>query len=260
MIITTKKQITEILDLLKPHKNLFLVGCGSCSTVCLTGGEDQVKEMADILTGAEPYKYEVEVEEEYVDHKGRTKTKKKLELREKKVEDSHDIVGTIVLDEPCDQRLDRMELPKADGLDKADAVLVMSSGVCMQTVYDALSRAAPRDKIPKLPKVFVSNDTHFIGQTERIGVFHELCRGCGDCMLNETGGICPVVRCGKSLMNGPCGGMIDGKCEVKDYTMDCGWALLYERLKLIEKLEKYEDINEPKDYALAYATRDVNNR
>nr|MDO8119077.1 methylenetetrahydrofolate reductase C-terminal domain-containing protein [Candidatus Sigynarchaeota archaeon] len=260
MIITTKKQITQILDLLKPHEKIFLIGCGSCSTVCLTGGENQVKEMAEVLQGKAPYKYEVEVEKEYVDEKGKTKKKKELELREDKVKENHVIVGSIILDEPCDQRLGNSELIKAEGLDKADAVLVMSCGVGMQTVYDFLVKSAEKGKIPRLPKVFVSNDTHFMGQTERIGVFHEMCRGCGDCMLNETAGICPVVRCGKSLMNGPCGGMINGKCEVKDYTLDCGWALLYQRLKLVEKLEKYVDVNDPKDFALMYATRDVSNR
>lgn len=260
MIVTTKKAMRTILDLLKPHEKLFLIGCGSCSTVCLTGGENQVKEMADVLSGKSSYKFEVEVEKEYVDEKGKTKTKKELELREAKCEDKHVITGSIILDEPCDIRLDNKELPGADGLADADAVLVMSCGVGMQTVYETLIKATEKGKLARLPRVYISNDTQFIGQTERIGVFHEMCRGCGDCMLNETGGICPVVRCGKSLMNGPCGGMIKGKCEVKDYTLDCGWAQLYERLRLIQKLERYVDVNEPRDFAAFYATRDVSNR
>ncbi len=260
MIVTTKKAIAEILGLLKPFEKVYLIGCGSCSTVCLTGGENQVKEMAKVLTGESAYKFEVEVEKEYVDEKGKTKKKKELETREAKCEDKHVITGSIILDEPCDKRLDNKELPTAPGLAEADAILVMSCGVGMQTVYETLINARERGKIPRLPRIFVSNDTHFIGQTERIGVFHEMCRGCGNCMLNDTGGICPVVLCGKSLMNGPCGGMIDGKCEVKDYTMPCGWALLYERLKLLDRLNKYTEVNEPRDAALWYTTRDVNNR
>lgn len=260
MIITTKKPITEIIELVKPHEKIFLAGCGSCSTVCLTGGEPQVSEMAEILEGKKPYSYEEAVTEEYVDKKGRNKTRTVMVTKEATIQDKHVVVGSIVLDEPCDIRLDRKELPKAEGLADADAVLVMSCGVGMQTVYETLLRAKQRDKIPRMPYVFVSNDTHFIGQTERIGIFNELCRGCGDCMLNETGGICPVTRCGKGLMNGPCGGMIDGKCEVKDYTMDCGWALVYERLKLLDDLRGYEKIREPRDYARYYTTKRVENR
>ncbi|MBD3187697.1 5,10-methylenetetrahydrofolate reductase [Candidatus Bathyarchaeota archaeon] len=260
MIITTKKPITEIIELVKDSEKLFIAGCGSCSTVCLTGGENQVSEMAEILEGKKPYSFQEPVEEEYVDKKGRTKTKTIMVDREETVKEPHVITGTIVLEEPCDRRLDTKELPKADGINEADAVIVMSCGVGMQTVYETLIKAKERGKIQKMPMVFVSNDTHFIGQTQRIGVFTELCRGCGDCMLNETGGICPVVRCGKGLMNGPCGGMIDGKCEVKDYTLDCGWALVYQRLKLLDELRAYEKIREPRDYARFYATRDVNNR
>ncbi|MHA1791513.1 MAG: methylenetetrahydrofolate reductase C-terminal domain-containing protein [Promethearchaeota archaeon] len=260
MIVTTKKPIKEILALLKPFKNVFITGCGSCSTVCLTGGETQVKEMAEILEGKAPYTYEEPVVEQYTDEKGRVKERTVMAKRKETIQDKHVVTGTIVLEEPCDKRLDRKELPKAEGLKEADAVLVMSCGVGMQTVYETLITAKQRNKIPKLPYVFVSNDTHFIGQTERVGVFHEMCRGCGDCMLNETGGICPVVRCGKGLMNGPCGGMIDGKCEVKDYTLDCGWALVYERLKLLDQLHNFEKIREPRDYARFYTTRDVSNR
>ncbi|MFX0098117.1 MAG: methylenetetrahydrofolate reductase C-terminal domain-containing protein [Candidatus Hodarchaeota archaeon] len=260
MIITTKKPITEIIELVKPHEKIFIAGCGSCATVCLTGGEAQISELADILEGKKNYSYEEPVIEEYQDEKGRTKTRTVMAKREATVQDKHIVVGSIVLDEPCDVRLDKKELPKADGLVDADAVVVMSCGVGMQTVYESLLNAKEREKIPKMPYVFVSNDTHFIGQTERIGKFNELCRGCGDCMLNDTGGICPVVRCGKGLMNGPCGGMIDGKCEVKDYTLDCGWALVYQRLKLLDELNAYEKIRDPRDFARFYATRRVENR
>jgi ferredoxin len=250
----------DILDVLKPYEKVFLLGCGSCSTVCLTGGENQIKDMAKILTGESSYKYEVEVEKEYMDEKGKKKTKKEMETREAKCVDKHVITGSIIVDEPCDIRLDNKELPIAPGLVEADAILSMSCGVGMQTVYDTLINAQQKGKIARVPRVFIANDTRFMGQTERIGVFHEMCRGCGECMLNETGGICPVVRCGKSLMNGPCGGMINAKCEVKDYTLPCGWAQLYERLKLVDQLAQYTEVNEPRDFARWYATRDVANR
>ncbi|MEI8218670.1 MAG: methylenetetrahydrofolate reductase C-terminal domain-containing protein, partial [Elusimicrobiota bacterium] len=70
----------------------------------------------------------------------------------------------------------------------------------------------------------------FVGTTERIGVYRQFCAVCGDCMLEQTAGVCAVSRCAKGLVNGPCGGVIDGKCEV-DSSRDCAWALMYERQK-----------------------------
>ena len=82
-------------------------------------------------------------------------------------------------------------------------------------------------------------NTKFIGATERIGRFYEKCRACGDCKLFETGGICSITRCPKGLLNGPCGGHMDGKCEV-DRDNDCAWILIYKRLLKLGQLDKME--------------------
>ena len=78
-------------------------------------------------------------------------------------------------------------------------------------------------------------DTLFIGVEESAGRFRETCGQCGHCVLGDTAGICPVVSCHKGLLNGPCGGTNDGKCEV-DKEMDCAWTLIHERLKAQERL------------------------
>jgi ferredoxin len=96
--------------------------------------------------------------------------------------------------------------------------------------------------------VYPGINTSFYGAVPRAGVFTELCGGCGNCILHLTGGICPIVRCSKSLLNGPCGGTNKGKCEVSD-EIDCAWSLIAERMKQLGKLEKLREIQPPKNWA-----------
>jgi ferredoxin len=85
--------------------------------------------------------------------------------------------------------------------------------------------------------VFPALNTVFVGADREIGWYEENCRSCGECVLGDTGGICPVTRCAKSIFNGPCGGTSqDGKCEVSKDT-PCAWAEIYERLKRQGRLE-----------------------
>lgn len=98
--------------------------------------------------------------------------------------------------------------------------------------------------------VYPGVDTSFYGAVPQAGVFVELCGGCGKCILHLTGGICPIVRCSKSLLNGPCGGTDNGKCEVsKD--VDCGWYLIVERMKKLGALDKLMEIQPPKEWSTA---------
>jgi len=92
-------------------------------------------------------------------------------------------------------------------------------------------------KIPVCPGI----NTNFIGVTEEQGLWTERCQACGDCKLHLTGGICPITRCAKSLLNGPCGGSSNGKCEVNP-EVDCGWQLIYDTLKEQGRLEQLEVI------------------
>jgi hypothetical protein len=91
-------------------------------------------------------------------------------------------------------------------------------------------------------------DTLFIGVTEEAGTWTERCQACGDCKLGQTGGICPVARCSKSLMNGPCGGSNHGNCEISD-GVPCGWQLIVDRLEQLGQLDQYEEILEAPDWS-----------
>ncbi len=122
-------------------------------------------------------------------------------------------------------------------VDSADAVLSMACGCGVQTIAGRY-----REK-----PVFPAVNTSFMGASERQGVWAERCQGCGDCVLGITGGICPVARCSKRLLNGPCGGSTLGKCEI-DPNVDCAWQLIWDRLKALGLEKRYEEIMEAKDW------------
>jgi len=123
-----------------------------------------------------------------------------------------------------------------------DAILSMACGAGVQFVAESY---------PEMP-VFPAVNTTFIGVTEEQGVWTERCQACGNCILHLTGGICPVSRCSKSLMNGPCGGSTDGKCEVNKEIV-CGWQLIIERLKQLGQLDRYEEYIPIKDWSSSRA-------
>ncbi len=122
-------------------------------------------------------------------------------------------------------------------IDQAEAVLSMACGCGVQEV-------ARRYK--HLP-VYPALNTKFMGASERQGVWAERCQGCGDCLLGLTGGICPIARCAKQLLNGPCGGSSNGKCEISP-EVDCVWQLIWDRLKALGLQGRYEDIMPAKNW------------
>lgn len=158
-----------------------------------------------------------------------------------------EVVGIVLPDESCHKMLLRRELKPliAEG---AEALISLACGSGCQTVAENV-------KIP----VYPANDTLFVGQTERVGIFHEMCRTCGDCVLGQTGGICPMTKCAKSLVNGPCGGQRNGKCEV-DPNNDCAWILIYKRLESLNQLHKMEETladHRPRNYPLSVNVREA---
>ena len=118
-----------------------------------------------------------------------------------------------------------------------ECVICMSCGDGVQCV------AKNAGTIPTYP----SNDTMYLGEAVRFGVWEESCRFCGDCVLGKTGGICPIPQCAKSLMNGPCGGQKDGKCEVNPEN-PCAWIEIYKRLQATGEVEKIMQIRDSKGY------------
>lgn len=119
----------------------------------------------------------------------------------------------------------------------ADAVMSMACGCGVQQIAMRF-----KDK-----PVFPAVNTTFMGASERQGVWVERCQGCGNCLLGITGGICPIARCAKQLMNGPCGGSTGGKCEISN-DVDCAWQLIWDRLKALGLQDKYLDIVPAKDW------------
>lgn len=121
-----------------------------------------------------------------------------------------------------------------------DAILSLSCGVGVQVLSKVF---------PDIP-VFPAQNTMFIGSEHRVDQeFMENCNACGDCLLGVTGGVCPVARCGKALMNGPCGGPVDDMCEVQKYTRPCAWIEIYKRLKKFNRLDLFRRFVPPRDYS-----------
>lgn len=124
-----------------------------------------------------------------------------------------------------------------DAVNNADMVVSLGCGAGVQYMAE---RFHGRQVVPGV-------NTRFIGVAREAGLWTEMCQGCGDCVLARTGGVCPVSRCSKSNFNGPCGGSSNGRCEI-DSGVDCGWQLIYERLKELGKLESLYEIIEPRDW------------
>ena len=123
-------------------------------------------------------------------------------------------------------------------VDQYEAIVSLACGVGVQ--FSAEKYAS----IPILPGV----NTCFLGATEERGLWTERCQACGQCILASTGGICPVSRCAKRVLNGPCGGSTNGKCEINK-EIDCAWQLIIDRLKALDKLDTYEELSPLKDWS-----------
>ncbi|MCS7242220.1 MAG: methylenetetrahydrofolate reductase C-terminal domain-containing protein [Candidatus Caldatribacterium sp.] len=129
-------------------------------------------------------------------------------------------------------------VPLRESIRTFSAVLSLACGVGVQVVSDT---------VPEVP-VFPGLNTSFMGAPLAVGVFEERCIGCGECIVHRFGNICPVARCAKSLLNGPCGGSRGGKCEVRP-ERDCAWQLIYERMRALGRVEELFAIQPPKNWA-----------
>ncbi len=205
MIVGERKPFDEIKQALQDYQKVLILGCGTCVSVCMAGGEKEVELLASQLRMAN-------------------------QLGGKNVE-----IGEETILRQCDREYIEPIVEKASGY---DAVLSMACGAGVQFVAEMLE---PVSVIPAL-------NTRFIGVTEAEGVWAERCRACGSCVLADYGGICPIALCAKSLVNGPCGGSKEGKCE-SGSGKDCAWNLIYNRLKKQGKLDNIRKFVLPKDYS-----------
>lgn len=162
--------------------------------------------------------------------------------------DGYTVTGWAVGEVTCHLGGTKLESRKHFGdIDDADAVLVLSCGAGVQTVADAIAKP-----------VFPGLESVFLGNVVRHGVFEERCQMCGDCVLDVTAGICPVTTCPKGLLNGPCGGMWDGKCEVLQ-DRDCTHVRIQRRL-IEQGRSATTGVLPPKDFSTKLKPGSVNLR
>jgi hypothetical protein len=149
------------------------------------------------------------------------------------------VSGWTVLDFLCQKALVKTGLqPYRDKILSSDSLLVLCCGVGVQAT------AAAVDKV-----IHPGCNTLSVGGSQGEWRGSERCAECGECLLDYTGGICPMTACTKSLINGPCGGARNGRCEHQPDVRPCGWDLIYQRLKKLNRLHKLREIHTPKDYA-----------
>lgn len=205
MIVGNVKPLEEIAASLSGFEKVMILGCGSCVSVCLSGGEKASDRLALDLSGPDLFQG------------------KAPEFR----------VGAVL--RQCERDLveNYLELPP-----DVDAILSLACGAGVQTLVKVYH------DIPVIPAL----NTTFLGALDRPGTWEEKCQGCGSCILSFTGGICPVTRCAKRLLNGPCGGSVNGKCEI-NRDIDCAWQLIIDRLAALGRLDDYEKIIPPKDWS-----------
>lgn len=142
---------------------------------------------------------------------------------------------TVTATRQCDpEYVDALENQVKD----ADCVISLACGVGPQYLAERY-----KDKY-----IVPAMNTKFVGGSKVHGVWEERCGLCGDCVLHLTGGVCPIIRCSKSILNGPCGGSQYGKCEIsKD--LDCAWQLIYDRLNTLGSLDTLKEVMPPKDWS-----------
>ena len=208
MIIADPKPFGQVKGYLENFEKILIVGCGTCTTVCLAGGEAEAQILASGLRIA-------------FGKDGRSKT-----------------VLEDCVQRQCDEEFILPILNRVEN-EKIDAVVTLACGVGLNFLAD---------KLGKVP-IFPGLDTTFYGAAVGLGHWGEMCAGCGDCITAHTGGICPIARCSKHLLNGPCGGSEKGKCEVAN--VDCVWQLIYDRLKMLGKLEDLQNLLPAKDWRTA---------
>ncbi|MGA2285225.1 MAG: methylenetetrahydrofolate reductase C-terminal domain-containing protein [Dehalococcoidia bacterium] len=190
------------------HDKVLFVGCGTCVTVCLAGGDREVGIMSYAMRMA-----------------------RRLQGRPIDIEQ-------MTIERQCENEF-IADLAAAAA--RNEAILSFGCGAGVQAIAE---------RFPEKP-VYAALDTQFIGILEEQGVWTEKCLGCGACVLADFGGICPITRCAKRMLNGPCAGSSENGCEV-DPERPCAWQLIYRRLEAIGQLERLADIVPARDWRTSW--------
>ena len=157
-----------------------------------------------------------------------------LQLAQAKGENEAHTFSEYTVKRQCDPEFFDVLLGRIEGV---DAVLSLACGIGVQAIAERFP------DLPALPGV----NTSFMGMTSSLGVWDERCAACGECHLEETGGICPITRCTKGILNGPCAGTKSGKCEASK-EMDCAWVIIYQRLERLGQLDKMRHYYPPRNF------------
>jgi hypothetical protein len=206
VIFAEWKPIDELVEKLKAHKKVLLVGCATCVAECAAGGEKEVETLAPLLS-----------------------------MALKKQGHSVEII-MATLEKQCEFEFVEELIEKGH---EVDAIMSLACGIGVQAMADLF------DPIPVYPGV----NTSALTIREEAGLWAGRCAACGDCVLGETFGLCPIARCAKSLLNGPCGGTRgNGKCEVSE-DIDCIWNLIVERADERGQLESLVEVKKSKSWS-----------
>ncbi len=143
-------------------------------------------------------------------------------------------IGEVTVERQCDKEFMQ---PLEEKIRDYQVVISLACGIGVQFLSELYEGTY----------VMPGVNTRFLGSNEGEGMWQERCRACGECVLAQTGGVCPITICAKGLLNGPCGGTNEGKCEV-DKDKDCAWTLIYQRLEKLGKLDNIRSIFPPKNY------------
>ena len=155
------------------------------------------------------------------------------------------VSGWVILEPACHLNNDKRLLRSfKEELSKSKKILVLACGNGVQTITEIFD-----DK-----DIISGTDTLFLGEIKRVNEFDKRCDMCGECLLDLFGDLCPVSRCPKSMLNGPCGGAKGGKCEINP-DVDCVWDQIYNRLKQSGKLHLLDEIQKPKDWSKSLEMR-----
>jgi ferredoxin len=205
MIVASPKGVAELKRVLASHDKVAFVGCGTCVTVCLAGGEREVGIAA------------------YAQRMTRQLDGRPIEIEQ------------VTIERQCENEFIQELAPVAE---RNQAILSFACGAGVQALAE---------RFPRTP-IYAALNTQFLGILEDQAFWTEKCLGCGNCVLSDFGGICPVTRCAKRMLNGPCGDSSEERCEVTDPERPCAWQLIYKRLEAIGQLENLERIYPAKDW------------
>ena len=167
--------------------------------------------------------------------------KEVLNLKNELTKSNINVTGYSILDPACHKLNDKKILKKfKNQLNESKNIIVLSCGNGSQTISELYPNK----------DVICGTDTIFLGQIKHINEFERKCNFCGSCITNKFNGICPISRCPKNMLNGPCGGLINGKCEV-DNNMDCVWYLIIKKFYEKNNIKELKNIIDPHNWSMS---------